>query len=65
MATTNVPVTLETPITIKIAFQDQTKKFKLPVKDLGAHVLPDRVSASLAALSVLFRRASGPPQQPG
>jgi next-to-BRCA1 protein 1 len=43
MAATNVPVTLDTPIVIKILFRGQTKKFKLPLKDLGAHVLPEKV----------------------
>jgi next-to-BRCA1 protein 1 len=43
MATTNVPVTLDTPIVIKVLFRGQTKKFKLPLKDLGAHVLPEKV----------------------
>ena len=43
MATTNVPVTLDTPIVVKIQFRGQTKKFKLPLKDLGAHVLPEKV----------------------
>jgi hypothetical protein len=43
MATTNVPVTLDTPIVVKILFRGQTKKFKLPLKDLGAHVLPEKV----------------------
>jgi hypothetical protein len=43
MATTNVPVTLDTPIVVKILFRGQTKKFKLPLKDLGAQVLPAKV----------------------
>jgi hypothetical protein len=43
MATTNVPVTLDTPIVVKILFRGQTKKYKLPLKDLGAHVLPEKV----------------------
>jgi next-to-BRCA1 protein 1 len=42
-ATTHVPVTLDTPIVVKILFRGQTKKFKLPLKDLGAHVLPEKV----------------------
>ncbi len=41
---TNVPVTLDTPIVVKILFRGQTKKFKLPLKDLGANVLPEKVS---------------------
>lgn len=47
MATTNVPVTLETPIVIKVLFRGQTKKIKLPLKDLGAHILPDKVRHDL------------------
>lgn len=43
---TNVPVTLETPIVVKLLFRGQTKKFKLPLKDLGAHVLPEKVRCS-------------------
>ena len=43
---TNVPVTLDTPIVVKILFRGQTKKFKLPLKDLGAHVLPEKVRCS-------------------
>jgi next-to-BRCA1 protein 1 len=43
-ATNNVPVTMETPIVVKVLFRGQTKKFKLPLKDLGANVLPDKVS---------------------
>ena len=42
-ATNNVPVTLDTPIVVKVLFRGQTKKFKLPLKDLGAHVLPEKV----------------------
>ncbi|KAF1834410.1 hypothetical protein BDW02DRAFT_334041 [Decorospora gaudefroyi] len=42
-ATNNVPVTLDTPIAVKVLFRGQTKKFKLPLKDLGAHVLPDKL----------------------
>lgn len=51
MATTNVPVTLDTPIVVKILFRGQTKKFKLPLKDLGAHVLPEKVRRPQIAAS--------------
>jgi hypothetical protein len=51
MATTNVPVTLDTPIVVKILFRGQTKKYKLPLKDLGAHVLPEKVSRPRTAAS--------------
>lgn len=47
MAATNVPVTLETPIVVKVLFRGQTKKFKLPLKDLGAQVLPDKLRNAL------------------
>jgi len=42
-ATNTVPVTLDTPIVVKVLFRGQYKKFKLPLKDLGAHVLPEKV----------------------
>ncbi|XP_014560644.1 hypothetical protein COCVIDRAFT_34281 [Bipolaris victoriae FI3] len=62
MAATNpVPVTLDTPIVVKVLFRGQTKKFKLPLKDLGAHVLPDKLRAILALhqdKDVLFERYS-------
>ncbi|KAF2476873.1 uncharacterized protein BDR25DRAFT_338992 [Lindgomyces ingoldianus] len=44
---TNVPVTLDTLITIKILFQGHNKKFKIPLRDLGAQVLPDKLRALL------------------
>lgn len=36
-------ISLETPITIKIQIHNQLKKLKLPLRDLGASVLPDKV----------------------
>ena len=42
-ATTGAPVTLDTPIIIKVLFRGQTRKLKLPLKDLGANVLPEKV----------------------
>ena len=39
---TNV-VPPDTLITIKIAVNDSLKKLKLPLRDLGANVLPDKV----------------------
>lgn len=33
----------DTPITIKISVNDNLKKLKLPLKDLGANVLIDKV----------------------
>ncbi|KAF2194972.1 hypothetical protein K469DRAFT_722361 [Zopfia rhizophila CBS 207.26] len=44
---TNVTVTLDTLITIKILFQGHNKKFKIPLRDLGAQVLPDKLRALL------------------
>ncbi|KAF2825004.1 hypothetical protein CC86DRAFT_371470 [Ophiobolus disseminans] len=61
MATTNVPVTLDTPIVIKLQFRGQTKKFKLPLKDLGAHVLPEKLRGILQVKpdeQVVFERYS-------
>ncbi|KAH5370053.1 hypothetical protein HBI81_039540 [Parastagonospora nodorum] len=61
MATTNVPVTLDTPIVVKILFRGQTKKFKLPLKDLGAHVLPEKLRSILQVTAdehVVFERYS-------
>jgi next-to-BRCA1 protein 1 len=48
-ATTAVPVTLDTPIAIKILFRGQTRKLKLPLKDLGATVLPLKVRSFCSA----------------
>lgn len=50
MAATNVPVTLDTPIVIKVLFRGQTRKLKLPLKDLGASVLPTKVRYYLSTL---------------
>ncbi|KAH7082145.1 hypothetical protein FB567DRAFT_530672 [Paraphoma chrysanthemicola] len=61
MATTNVPVTLDTPIVVKILFRGQTKKFKLPLKDLGANVLPEKLRSILQVKpeeQVVFERYS-------
>jgi len=58
---TNTPVTLDTPIVVKILFRGQTKKFKLPLKDLGAHVLPDKLRSILQVQpdeEVVFERYS-------
>ncbi|KAF3006645.1 hypothetical protein E8E13_008062 [Curvularia kusanoi] len=61
MAATNVPVTLDTPIVIKVLFRGQTRKLKLPLKDLGANVLPDKLRAGLQIRDdeqVVFERYS-------
>ncbi|OCK78197.1 hypothetical protein K432DRAFT_406661 [Lepidopterella palustris CBS 459.81] len=58
---TNVPVTLDTLITIKIAIQGSNRKFKIPLRDLGAHILPDKLRTLLSIPSnqeVLFERYS-------
>lgn len=34
----------ENLITIKVLFNDSNRRFKLPLKDLRAHVLPQKVS---------------------
>ncbi len=36
-------VPLDTLITIKVTVNDGLKKIKLPLRDLGANVLPDKV----------------------
>lgn len=41
---TSVPVTMDTLITIKISIQGSNRKFKIPMRDLGAGVLPAKVS---------------------
>jgi next to BRCA1 gene 1 protein len=43
MSATNVPVTLDTLIVVKLQFQGHTRKFKIPLRDLGANVLPEKV----------------------
>ncbi len=48
---TNVPVTLDTLIVVKLQFQGNTRKFKIPLRDLGAQVLPEKVSCSPAVPS--------------
>jgi next-to-BRCA1 protein 1 len=58
---TNMPVTLETLIVVKLQFQGHNRKFKLPLRDLGAHVLPEKLRAALQVLpddEVIFERYS-------
>jgi hypothetical protein len=55
---TNVPVTLDTLITIKIVIQGSNRKFKIPLRDLGAHVLPDKVRGTYDASEVPVRLGS-------
>ena len=40
----------DTPITIKISVNDSLKKLKLPLKDLGANVLIDKVSRLMRSI---------------
>lgn len=58
MASSN-QVTPDTLVTLKVVFQDANKRFKLPLKELGANTLPDRVSCSSCvrrvALSTIFQ----------
>ncbi|ORY01119.1 hypothetical protein BCR34DRAFT_575209 [Clohesyomyces aquaticus] len=58
---TNVPVTLDTLIVIKVLFQGHNRKFKVPLRDLGAQVLPDKLRALLQLSpdeEVVFERYS-------
>ncbi|KAF2170249.1 hypothetical protein M409DRAFT_64576 [Zasmidium cellare ATCC 36951] len=58
---TNTPVTPDTLITIKISVNEQLKKLKLPLRDLGAAVLPDKLRQVLAITpeqSVVLERYS-------
>lgn len=43
MATNTNTATADTLITIKVSVNDSLKKLKLPLRDLGANVLPDKV----------------------
>lgn len=43
---THMPVTENTLITIKVVVHDNTRKLKLPLKDLGADKLIPKVSKS-------------------
>ncbi|KAF2840009.1 hypothetical protein M501DRAFT_931424 [Patellaria atrata CBS 101060] len=58
---TNVPVGPETLITVKISIQGCNRKFKIPLKDLGANVLPDKLRHLLSIPAnqyVVFERFS-------
>ncbi|KAF2114634.1 hypothetical protein BDV96DRAFT_600592 [Lophiotrema nucula] len=58
---TNVPVTLDTLIVVKLQFQGHNRKFKLPLRDLGAHVLPEKLRTALQVSpddEVIFERYS-------
>ncbi|KAK5674619.1 hypothetical protein LTS10_012620 [Elasticomyces elasticus] len=54
-------VPLDTPITIKISVNDSLKKIKLPLRDLGANSLPDKLRHVLGVKpeqQVVFERFS-------
>ncbi|KAH7053129.1 hypothetical protein B0J12DRAFT_739257 [Macrophomina phaseolina] len=58
---TSVPVTMDTLITIKISIQGSNRKFKIPMRDLGAGVLPAKLRQLLNIPSnqeVIFERFS-------
>ncbi|KAK5009840.1 hypothetical protein LTR28_013140, partial [Elasticomyces elasticus] len=58
---TNVPVTPDTPITIKLSINGSTKKLKVPFRDLGPQVLIDKLRHLLAITpqqEVVFERFS-------
>ncbi|KAF9690765.1 hypothetical protein EKO04_011019 [Ascochyta lentis] len=60
-ATTTNAITLDTPIVIKVLFRGQTRKLKLPLKDLGATVLPEKLRIGLQIRDdehVVFERYS-------
>lgn len=58
---TNVPVTLDTLIVVKIQLQGTTRRFKVPLRDLGASVFPDKLRHLLQVppgQEVIFERYS-------
>ncbi|KAF2865292.1 hypothetical protein BDV95DRAFT_612872 [Massariosphaeria phaeospora] len=58
---TSVPVTLDTLIVVKVQFQGVNKKYKIPLRDLGAQVFPDKLRSLLELKSddvVVFERYS-------
>ncbi|KAK7550895.1 hypothetical protein IWX50DRAFT_670688 [Phyllosticta citricarpa] len=60
MATT-VPVTMDTLVTIKVSIQGSNRKFKVPMRDLGAAVLPTKLRQLLNIppnQQVIFERFS-------
>ncbi|KAF1979291.1 hypothetical protein BU23DRAFT_497325 [Bimuria novae-zelandiae CBS 107.79] len=61
MATPQVPVTLDTLIVVKIQLQGSTRRFKVPLRDLGASVFPDKLRHLLQVppgQEVIFERYS-------
>ena len=47
----STPVNLDTLITVKVAIDGNNRRFKLPLRDLGATVLPDKVRDRITAAS--------------
>ncbi|KAI9928037.1 hypothetical protein MW887_002889 [Aspergillus wentii] len=50
-----------TLITVKVVYNDNTRRFKVPLRDLGAHVLPQKLRLLLgvpADVNVIFERYS-------
>ncbi|THZ00102.1 hypothetical protein D6C95_04395 [Aureobasidium pullulans] len=61
MPSSTGPVNEDTLITIKVSFDDSTKRLKLPLKDLGANTLPVKLRQVLCIASdqaVVFERYS-------
>jgi hypothetical protein len=52
---THMPVTENTLIAIKVAVHDNTKKLKVPLKDLGAEKLIPRVCAGSPSRDAYLR----------
>ncbi|KAK4996048.1 hypothetical protein LTR60_007860, partial [Cryomyces antarcticus] len=58
---TNIPVTPDTMITIKVSIEGGSRKFKVPLKDLTASTLPNKLRFLLAIPAnqeVVFERFS-------
>lgn len=56
MASQQLPVGPDTPIVIKVTVNEASiRKFKLPMRDLGASVLPDKVRLHLPLMYSMSR----------
>lgn len=51
----------EHPVTVKVLYNDSNRRFKLPLKDLRAHVLPEKVRLTKSPLELRPDLQSGPP----
>ncbi|KAF9887151.1 hypothetical protein FE257_010526 [Aspergillus nanangensis] len=64
MSTTNpssLPVNPATAITLKVLYKDHTRRFKIPLKELGARILPQKLRQLLGIspdVNVIFERFS-------